>query len=73
VADREPYQGASDPYDPRNRRMSITLAWTQGGADDSAVRAMHTQLGGAAPAGESPANGPAEDDAPTAMHGFRHP
>ena len=26
VADREPYVPA-DPYDPRNRRMSITLAW----------------------------------------------
>ena len=30
VADREPYVEA-DRYDPRNRRMSITLAW-QGGA-----------------------------------------
>ena len=27
VADREPYV-AGDPYDPRNRRMSITLAWS---------------------------------------------
>jgi chemotaxis protein MotB len=27
VADREPYIPA-DRYDPRNRRMSITLAWT---------------------------------------------
>jgi len=27
VADREPYV-AEDPYDPRNRRMSITLAWS---------------------------------------------
>jgi len=27
VADREPYV-AGDPYDPKNRRMSITLAWT---------------------------------------------
>ncbi len=33
VADREPYVPA-DIYDPRNRRMSITLAWTSGGADD---------------------------------------
>jgi len=32
VADREPYV-ADDPYDPRNRRMSITLAWT----DDKAA------------------------------------
>jgi chemotaxis protein MotB len=27
VADRDPYV-ADDPYDPRNRRMSITLAWS---------------------------------------------
>ncbi|KRB86651.1 flagellar motor protein MotB [Sphingomonas sp. Root710] len=27
VADREPYV-PGDPYDPRNRRMSITLAWS---------------------------------------------
>jgi len=27
VADREPYV-PEDPYDPRNRRMSITLAWS---------------------------------------------
>ncbi len=27
VADREPYV-IEDPYDPRNRRMSITLAWS---------------------------------------------
>jgi chemotaxis protein MotB len=27
VADREPYL-PDDPYDPRNRRMSITLAWS---------------------------------------------
>jgi chemotaxis protein MotB len=48
VADREPYQGAPDAYDPRNRRMSITLAWTDGGADESAVQAMQTQVTGAA-------------------------
>jgi len=29
VADREPYV-PEDPYDPRNRRMSITLAWSEG-------------------------------------------
>jgi chemotaxis protein MotB len=46
VADREPYQGAPDAYDPRNRRMSITLAWTDGGADESAVQAMQTQVTG---------------------------
>jgi chemotaxis protein MotB len=33
VADREPYV-TGDPYDPRNRRMSITLAWSA--ADGSA-------------------------------------
>jgi chemotaxis protein MotB len=27
VADREPYN-AKDPFDPRNRRLSITLGWT---------------------------------------------
>jgi len=32
VADREPYVPA-DRYDPRNRRMSITLAWSTGGDD----------------------------------------
>jgi chemotaxis protein MotB len=48
VADREPYQGAADAYDPRNRRMSITLAWTEGGADTSAVQAMQAQIGGGA-------------------------
>lgn len=31
VADREPYV-AGDPYDPRNRRMSVTLAWSGSGA-----------------------------------------
>ncbi|MDZ7893686.1 MAG: flagellar motor protein MotB [Sphingobium sp.] len=30
VADREPYNG-TNPYDPRNRRMSIVLAWTREG------------------------------------------
>jgi chemotaxis protein MotB len=29
VADREPYVPA-DRYDPRNRRMSIVLAWREG-------------------------------------------
>jgi chemotaxis protein MotB len=29
VADREPFV-AADPYDPRNRRMSIVLAWSNG-------------------------------------------
>jgi len=33
VASREPYV-PDNLYDPRNRRMSITLAWTAGGADD---------------------------------------
>jgi chemotaxis protein MotB len=34
VADKEPYVPA-DPYDPRNRRMSITLAWTAGDGDEA--------------------------------------
>jgi chemotaxis protein MotB len=63
VADREPYT-PNDIYDPRNRRMSITLAWTQGGADAGEVQAMQKQFGGgnAAPAGTG--------DAAPAMHGF---
>ncbi|SFS12736.1 flagellar motor protein MotB [Sphingomonas jatrophae] len=36
VSDREPYVPA-DRYDPRNRRMSVTLAWEKGGADVPAV------------------------------------
>jgi chemotaxis protein MotB len=35
VADREPYIPA-DRYDPRNRRMSITLAWMTPDGDDNA-------------------------------------
>ncbi len=31
VADREPFN-AQDRYDPRNRRMSVTLAWSRTGA-----------------------------------------
>ena len=38
VADREPYVPA-DPYDPRNRRMSITLAWTAGDSDEGGATA----------------------------------
>jgi chemotaxis protein MotB len=37
VADREPFTG--DPYDPRNRRMSVVLAWSTG---------AEMQLGGVA-------------------------
>ena len=43
VADREPYV-PEDPYDPRNRRMSITLAWSSdagaaaGGTSEGAAR-----------------------------------
>jgi len=53
VADREPYEGASDAYDPRNRRMSITLAWTEGGAGVQEIQAMQSAVasGGAAPDG----------------------
>ncbi len=32
VADRDPYV-AKDIYDPRNRRMSIVLAWSKGGSE----------------------------------------
>jgi len=35
VADREPFI-QNDPYDPRNRRMSIVLAWT-GGSDTKEI------------------------------------
>ncbi|MGE4321498.1 MAG: flagellar motor protein MotB [Sphingobium sp.] len=35
VADREPFV-KDDAYDPRNRRMSIILGWTRGGARDDA-------------------------------------
>ena len=33
VADKEPFI-PTDRYDPRNRRMSITLAWTEAQSDD---------------------------------------
>ena len=36
VADKEPYVPA-DRYDPRNRRMSITLAWAKGDAAPTAA------------------------------------
>jgi chemotaxis protein MotB len=45
VADREPFV-PNDIYDPRNRRMSITLAWTAGGADAPQVKAMQSKVGG---------------------------
>jgi len=56
VADREPYV-ADDPYDPRNRRMSITLAYS------AAARAAHDPLASSEDVGESdslrgPAPGP---------------
>ncbi len=43
VADREPYL-PDDPYDPRNRRMSITLAWNAAEGGDQEGRA---ETGGA--------------------------
>jgi chemotaxis protein MotB len=43
VADREPWQGA-DVADPRNRRMSITLAWTDGGTDPAQAQAVAQQV-----------------------------
>jgi chemotaxis protein MotB len=48
VADHEPFV-PTDIYDPRNRRMSITLAWTEGGADDSAVQAIRSKVGDGGP------------------------
>jgi len=36
VAEREPYI-PTDLYDPRNRRMSITLAWSKGAVDPDAA------------------------------------
>jgi len=51
VADREPYN-PDNRYDPRNRRMSITLAWTAGGADSGEIEAMQATV-----AGKSAANG----------------
>ncbi|MDB5737264.1 MAG: OmpA/MotB protein [Sphingomonas bacterium] len=45
VADREPYM-PSDLYDPRNRRMSITLAWTEGGADSNDISEMQAKVSG---------------------------
>jgi chemotaxis protein MotB len=47
VADREPWGGA-DSYDPRNRRMSITLAWSDGGADGAQAQAIADQVTGSA-------------------------
>ena len=46
VADREPFI-ADDPYDPRNRRMSITLAWSSeasGGGGGQAAAAKPVDL-----------------------------
>jgi chemotaxis protein MotB len=42
VADREPFI-PTDPYDPRNRRMSITLAWSaaEGGDGKASPPASH--------------------------------
>jgi len=59
VADREPYEGATDAYDPRNRRMSITLAWTNGGADVQEIQAMQSAV----------ASGSAVPDAPRGFLG----
>jgi chemotaxis protein MotB len=53
VADREPYMPA-DIYDPRNRRMSITLAWTSGGADVQAIQAMQSAVATGAPSPDGP-------------------
>ncbi|MBV9840456.1 MAG: OmpA family protein [Sphingomonadaceae bacterium] len=53
VADREPYV-ADDIYDPRNRRMSITLAWSAGGEqnDQTMASALEAAKGTGAKGGE---------------------
>ncbi|HET8612647.1 MAG TPA: flagellar motor protein MotB [Sphingomonas sp.] len=51
VADREPYN-PGNRYDPRNRRMSITLAWTAGGADSAEIEAMQASVAGKSAAGD---------------------
>ena len=43
VADREPFV-AADPYDPRNRRMSVVLAWSAG-LDSKVGQGDSTQTG----------------------------
>ena len=53
VADREPYV-PSDIYDPRNRRMSITLAWQSDQNDPSAQ--MRDDIGAAMGSGQLPAH-----------------
>jgi chemotaxis protein MotB len=60
VADRDPYV-PEDPYDPRNRRMSITLAWSSepGFADSAAAPKGPVDLMAVAGAGD-PTAMPAE-------------
>jgi chemotaxis protein MotB len=47
VADREPFV-PTDPYDPRNRRMSVILAWSTGqdGNPDQAAGSIPTPVAG---------------------------
>jgi len=49
VADREPYV-PEDPYDPRNRRISITLAWSGEGTAGAATETAGASGTGGAPA-----------------------
>ena len=51
VADREPF-ASGDPADPRNRRMSVTLAWSAGGAETDA--SMASAFSGARGTGAAP-------------------
>jgi chemotaxis protein MotB len=59
VADREPYV-AGDPYDPRNRRMSITLAWSAADAPAEAGPVDLMAGGGASDPTAMPAAGLAQ-------------
>nr|WP_047169479.1 flagellar motor protein MotB [Sphingomonas sp. Y57] len=59
VADREPYV-AGDPYDPRNRRMSITLAWSAADAPAEGPGPVDLMAGGASDPTAMPAAGLAQ-------------
>jgi chemotaxis protein MotB len=55
VADREPFV-KNDPYDPRNRRMSIILGWTRGGSDGNDDADMDEETKKAIAERDDPAN-----------------
>ncbi len=71
VADREPYV-AGDPYDPRNRRMSVTLAWSGSGggsAEETPRGPVDLMAGGGA---HDPTAMPAEAMAQAAAKPAKH-